>query len=62
VSPLVEDAAGDERLPQDVADAWVTVLLDIWQKDQSGPASPAASADPGSEQTSAEELETAGAE
>ena len=37
MSPLAKDPAADEGLPQDVADAWVTVLLDIWQKDQSGP-------------------------
>jgi hypothetical protein len=31
-SPTVPDA--DEGLPEAVADAWVTVLLDLWEKDQ----------------------------
>ena len=33
--PLPAEAATDQGLPEDVADAWVTVLLDIWEKDQS---------------------------
>jgi hypothetical protein len=46
--PLPAEAATDQGLPEDVADAWVTVLLDIWEKDQSaaGQAAAAEQSDP----------------
>jgi len=34
MSELESQDIGEQGLPEEVADAWVTVLLDLWEKDQ----------------------------